>query len=76
MARLPKTRHFQTQLQLTVFNLKRTVVPVGRFLKLKRILFMKSSIFHLPRVKIWKLVKMFRKSLLKMASIQKKADFS
>ena len=37
---------------------------------------MKGSIFHLPRVKIWKAGKIFRKSLLKTAFIQKKADFS
>ena len=36
---------------------------------------MKSSIFHLPHVKIWKAVQIFRKSLLKAAFIQKRPIF-
>ena len=50
IARLLETRHFRTQLQPDVFNVKGTEVLLNRFSKLKRILFEKSSIFHLPGV--------------------------
>ena len=64
-------RHFRTQLQLAVFNLKRTVVPLHQFSKFKRILFEKSTIFHDPHVGFRKTVKFLRKSLLKTAFILK-----
>ena len=35
----PKTRHFQTQLQLVVLKLKRRMVPVDLFSKLKQFFF-------------------------------------
>ena len=39
----PKTRHFQAQLQILVFKLKRRMVPVDLFSKLKRVLFQKKT---------------------------------
>ena len=50
IARLLETRHFRTQLLPDVFNVKGIVVLLNRFSKLKRILFEKRSILHLPRV--------------------------
>ena len=42
------------QLQQVVFKLKKLQVPVDRFSNLKRVLFQKKAIFHLPCVKIKK----------------------
>ena len=51
IARLLETRHFRTQLLPDVFNVKRDSGSTQPILpKLKRILFEKRSIFHLPRV--------------------------
>ena len=44
------TRHFQTKLVLVDFKVKGIVVLVNTIFKLKRILFEKRSIFHLPCV--------------------------
>ena len=62
---------FQKCVSLVVLKPKRTVVLVHQFFELKRILLKKRYIFHLPRVKMWKAVTRFRKSLLKTVFILK-----
>ena len=68
---LARDAPFFKSVSLVVFEPKSTVVLVHQFFALKRILLKKRYIFHLPRVKMWKAVTRFRKSLLKTASILK-----
>ena len=65
MGRLPRTRHFQTQLDQAVFKLNGIVVLVHQLPNLKRILFKKRSIFHLPYAEYRKAVLIFNNALLK-----------
>ena len=65
MARLPRTSHFQKQLDLAVFKLKGIVVLVHQLQNLKGILFKKRYIFHLQYTEFCKAVLIFKKPLLK-----------
>ena len=56
---LTQTRHFQTRLDQAVFKLNWIVVLVHQLPNLKRILFKKRSIFHLPYAECCKVVWIF-----------------
>ena len=71
-----RTLHVQTQLQITSFKLTWISVRADQFSKSKRILLEGGSIYHLPWVKIWKVVKIYRKSLMKMTIMKMASEFS
>ena len=66
---------FSNGIEMVILKLKRIVVLVHQFSKLKRLLRDKSAIFYLPLVTFWKRILDSKKFLSKSASIQKMVHF-
>ena len=77
MARLPRTRHLQTRLDQAVFKLNGIVALVHQLPNLKRILFKKRPIFHLPYAECCKVTWIFNNChCWKRTSYQKSSNFA
>ena len=66
---------FSNKIEVVILKLKRIMVLVHQFSKLKRLLRDETVIFYLPLVTFWKRKPGSRKFLSKSASIQKMAHF-
>ena len=66
---------FSNEIEMVILKLKRIVVLVHQFSKLKRLLREKSAFFYLPLFTFWKRIPDSNKILSKSASIQKVAHF-
>ena len=64
---------FSNEIEMVIFKLKRIVVLVHQFSKLKRLLRDKSAIFYLPLVNFWKRIPDSKTFPSKSVSIQKMA---